>query len=140
MFFMLQIFKSCVLLTLLTPIEVTRHFHFIENSFTWDVSQSSEMSIPKVDFFSLQLTRSKVTSSNHRCPMSLERCLEGLGVPVAKALNVAQGLPQKTGCKHGPGKTARTWFGHLVRIGRTSVNAGKLIQNHTLPRMMYDVI
>ena len=38
-------------------------------------------------------------------PMSLQRCLEGL-VPVAKALNVVQGLPQNTGRKHGPGKTA----------------------------------
>ena len=57
--------------------------------------------------------------------MPLERCLEGL-VPVAKALNVLHGLPQNTGCKHGPGKTARTWFGHLVRIGGTFVNAGTL--------------
>jgi len=71
--------------------------------------------------------------------MPLERCLEGL-VPVAKALNVLHGLPQNTGCKHGPGKTARTWFGHLVRIGGTFVNAGTLTQNHILRRMMHDVV
>ena len=130
MCFMFQILKSkCVLVTFLTPIEVTRHFHFIENSFTWDVSQSSEVSIPKLDFFSLQLARSKVTSSN---PMSLEKCLKGL-VPVAKTLNVLQvlqGLPRKTGCKHGPGKTARR-LGHGLDTSCGLVGPS-LTQEHSL--------
>ena len=151
MFFMLQILQSvekkyisyittCVLVTFLTPIEVTRHCHFIENSFTSDVSQSSEASIPKLDLFSLQLTRSKVASSNHGCPMSPETCLGGLDIPVAKVLNVLHGLPQNTGCKHGLGKMARTWFGHFVWMRGTFVNAGTRTQTHILRRMMYDMI
>ena len=116
----------------------TLSFH--RESFASDVSQSSEVSIPKLDFFSLQPMRSKVTSSNHRCPMSLERCLEGL-VPVAKALNVLQGLPQNTGCKHPDKRLGHglDMFGHLVRIGGTFV-AGTLTQAHILHRIIYNVI
>ena len=73
--------------------------------------------------YSLQGQNLQVAAIDVPCPWGADLC--GL-VPVAKAIKVLQSLPENTGCKHGPGKTARTWFGHLVQIGGTFVAGNSL--------------
>ena len=110
------------------PFGFARIWGLISNFWHWvcHISQTSLQSFNQrfVAQKALPKLALRLLISNHRCPMSLERCLEGL-VPVGKALNVLHGLPQNTGCLHPEKQLGHglDMFGHVVRIGGTFANA-----------------
>ena len=67
--------------------------------------------LPKLAFVSLQLTRSKVSSTAHECPMPPERCLELTFIISLFLLQkrwMSSMASQNPGCEHAPWKTVRT--------------------------------
>ena len=74
-------------------------------------------------FVSLHLTKSKLTSTNHECPMSRrfpERCLTFKTLFLLQKRLMSSMASQNTGRKYAPLKTNRAWFGQFVWIHGTS--------------------